>query len=276
MEGSFLPSKLYNIPLIRVHARRLAVAALAGKAEHSIILVDVAVDQIAGMPAVHQAQEGLKALVRQILHVPHPPCRRVGQQDVEALVFTQLPPQPAGPTGHLALGVHMGLIGAVAHAAPQPQHPHAVDHNDVIFRADAALRGLFFVAVVMVAVDIQYRRVGKAGQEGQILRGQIAAGQDQVHALQKAPVQIVPEPNDYPAAKAAILNKTVYWAAVDKLQYAKQIDPTCAEAANSLISSFSKYFPTKEDIFDLPNELGGATFVVGGWINEKTVCRPAK
>ena len=82
--------------------------------------------------------------------------------------------------------------------------------------------------------------------------------------------------NDYPAAKAAILNKTVYWAAVDKLQYAKQVDPSCADAANQLIGNFSKYFPTKEEIFDLPNELGGPTFVVGGWINEKTVCRPAK
>ena len=27
---------------------------------------------------------------------------------------------------------------------------------------------------------------------------------------------------------------------------------------------------------DLPNELGGSTFIVGGWINEKTVCRPAR
>ena len=34
--------------------------------------------------------------------------------------------------------------------------------------------------------------------------------------------------------------------------------------------------PTKEEMFDLPNELGGSTFIVGGWINEKTVCRPAK
>ena len=33
---------------------------------------------------------------------------------------------------------------------------------------------------------------------------------------------------------------------------------------------------TKEEMFDLPNELGGSTFIVGGWINEKTVCRPAK
>lgn len=79
--------------------------------------------------------------------------------------------------------------------------------------------------------------------------------------------------NDMPAAKAAILNKTVYWAAVDKFQKAKAIDPSCAADADKLISAYAKYFPTKEEMFDLPNELGGATFTVGGWIGETTVCR---
>lgn len=76
-------------------------------------------------------------------------------------------------------------------------------------------------------------------------------------------------------AKAAILNKTVFWAAVDKFQTAKQVDPTCADDANKLISSYSKYFPTKEDMFDLPGEFGEGTFIVGGWINERTICRAA-
>jgi len=81
---------------------------------------------------------------------------------------------------------------------------------------------------------------------------------------------------DYPAAKAAILNKTVFWAAVDQFNKAKQIDPSCAADADKLIAAYSKYYPTKEEMFDLPNELGGSTYIVGGWINEKTVCRPAK
>lgn len=81
---------------------------------------------------------------------------------------------------------------------------------------------------------------------------------------------------EYPAAKAAILNKSVFWAAVDKCQQAKRVDPTVTEAADKMIAQFSKYFPTKEEMFDLPGEFGGATFTVGGWINESTVCRPAK
>ena len=81
---------------------------------------------------------------------------------------------------------------------------------------------------------------------------------------------------DFSAAKAAILNKTVFWAAVDKFNKAKAVDETCVDDANKLIATYSKYFPSKEEIFDLPTEFGSGTFVVGGWINESTVVRPKK
>ena len=74
-------------------------------------------------------------------------------------------------------------------------------------------------------------------------------------------------------AKAAILNKTVYWAAVDQFIKAKEVDPSCAADANQLIASYSKYFPTKEERFDLPNDFSGTVFIVGGWINERTYIR---
>ena len=80
---------------------------------------------------------------------------------------------------------------------------------------------------------------------------------------------------DYPAAKAAILNKTVFWVAVDKFVQAKRVEPSCAGDADKLIAAYSKYYPTKEEMFDLPNEFGGGTFTVGGWIGETTSCRAA-
>jgi len=80
---------------------------------------------------------------------------------------------------------------------------------------------------------------------------------------------------EYPAAKAAILNKTVFWAAVDQFQKAKQYED-CADDAAKLIAAYSKYFPTKEDLFDLQAVFVDGYFIVGGWINEKTTCRPAK
>lgn len=74
-------------------------------------------------------------------------------------------------------------------------------------------------------------------------------------------------------AKGKILNKTVYWVAVDKFQQAKQIDPTCVEEANKLISTYSRHFPSKEERFDLPAEFNSGSFTVGGWIGETTRVR---
>ena len=74
-------------------------------------------------------------------------------------------------------------------------------------------------------------------------------------------------------AKGAILNKTVYWAAVDKFVKAKQVDPSVEATANEYIASYSKYYPTKEERFDLPGEFSGSTFYVGGWIGETTSIR---
>ena len=74
-------------------------------------------------------------------------------------------------------------------------------------------------------------------------------------------------------AKGAILNKTVYWAAVDKFYKAKQVDPSVEAQASEFINTYSRYFPTKEERFDLPNEFSGSTYYVGGWIGETTSVR---
>ena len=73
--------------------------------------------------------------------------------------------------------------------------------------------------------------------------------------------------------KCAILNKTVYWAAVDKFVKAKQVDSSVEAQASEFIHTYSKYFPTKEERFDLPNEFSGSTYFVGGWIGENTAIR---
>ena len=74
-------------------------------------------------------------------------------------------------------------------------------------------------------------------------------------------------------AKGRILNKTVYWVAVDKFVKAKQVDPSVEVQANEFINSYSKYYPTKEERFDLPGEFSGSTYFVGGWIGESTSIR---
>jgi len=69
--------------------------------------------------------------------------------------------------------------------------------------------------------------------------------------------------------------KAVYWAAVDKYRKAKRVDPDIADIANDRISSYSIYFPIKDDIFFHGlNE--GDEYIVECWINEKTTIRAAK
>ncbi len=72
-----------------------------------------------------------------------------------------------------------------------------------------------------------------------------------------------------------IESKAVFWAAVDKCNKAKSIDPSCAERANSMIRSYSGAFPSMETIFfNDYNE--GQSFNVGGWIGETTTIRAKK
>ncbi len=70
-------------------------------------------------------------------------------------------------------------------------------------------------------------------------------------------------------------SKAVFWVAVDKCVKAKQIDPSIAERANSLIYVYSQHFPSAETIF-FNDYAEGSAYTVGGWINEKTTIRAAK
>ena len=75
-----------------------------------------------------------------------------------------------------------------------------------------------------------------------------------------------------------VLDKTVFWVAVDRFNRARQLDSSLAGEANSLIRSLTPHFPTREEIFFHPvlNQIGdGGSFTVGGWINERTTVRPA-
>lgn len=74
-----------------------------------------------------------------------------------------------------------------------------------------------------------------------------------------------------------ILNKSVFWAAVDKFNRARQLaaetDTALAEEATRLINTYSRFFPTKEEIFMHPDLVEGRPFFVGGWIGETTTVR---
>ena len=71
-----------------------------------------------------------------------------------------------------------------------------------------------------------------------------------------------------------VLQRAVYYAAIDKFQKAMQVDPeNCTEEAKSLIGSYHAHLPSTEEIFMHPDLEKGKTFTVGGWIGETTTIR---
>ncbi len=67
--------------------------------------------------------------------------------------------------------------------------------------------------------------------------------------------------------------RSVYWVAVDMYAKAKDIDPSVAGDAQTKINKYAGAFPTKEDVFLKLNKSKGASFVVGGWIQQRTRIR---
>lgn len=67
-------------------------------------------------------------------------------------------------------------------------------------------------------------------------------------------------------------HQAAFWAAVDKLQKAKSVDPSCANEANKYIGKYKASFPGKEDAF-FYNVIEGSKYTVKPWINESTNVR---
>jgi tetratricopeptide (TPR) repeat protein len=71
---------------------------------------------------------------------------------------------------------------------------------------------------------------------------------------------------------SGIESQSVFWAAVDKYQYARSIDPSVADEANKKIGQYAGYFPRSEDLF-FNNIAKGSSYKVGCWIGETTTVR---
>ncbi len=74
-------------------------------------------------------------------------------------------------------------------------------------------------------------------------------------------------PND------AVLAKTVYYAAIDKFEKARQIDSNIADEAAKMANSYRAHLPSTEEIFMHPELEKGKSFRIGGWIGESVTIR---
>lgn len=70
----------------------------------------------------------------------------------------------------------------------------------------------------------------------------------------------------------SLLNQCTYFLAIDKLQQAKEIDPSVTERANELLALYARETPKPKDLFMLGYRVGDRIYI-GGWINESTIIR---
>ena len=69
-------------------------------------------------------------------------------------------------------------------------------------------------------------------------------------------------------------SQIVTWPAIDEWNKAKRVDPSVAAEANKFINRYTKFMPSRGDIFQRGLK-EGATFKVGCWIQETTTIRAA-
>ena len=88
----------------------------------------------------------------------------MGQQNVKAPVAYEREAQLADTGIHFALCILIGAI-FVAHGAAETENAHTAKIIDSILDADAAFRRVRVIFGIMIAMDVQYGRFGKAGQK---------------------------------------------------------------------------------------------------------------
>ena len=68
------------------------------------------------------------------------------------------------------------------------------------------------------------------------------------------------------------LNNCTYYVCLDRLERAKNVDPSVKREADKLIASYKKYTPSNEELF-MKGYKTGEKVTIGGWINETTTIR---
>lgn len=191
--------------------------------------------------------------------------RRVGCKESDIFITTSVYAHAIEPTAESAMGLGTKAIKDKDYAGAEKYFSEAIEMTE-----DSDTKGDLYYA--LAAMAIQQNQYTKTKQYAQkclaekpnycnayiLLATAYAAGGRGIYS-------------DDP-----VLSKIVYCVVVDKLERARQLDPSCADEANRLIATYRKHFPTKEEVFMHPDIKEGENFTVGGWIGETTKIRTAQ
>ncbi len=147
-------------------------------------LMDVAVEHNGGVILAEEGAEAFEAAMGEVRLVAQTGDRGMGEEDIKAAGLLQLPPEVRDAAGHFLLGIHAGGVRTISHGTAEAEDAEPAELHDVVLRADAAFGWFCVITVIMIAVDINHRGGGEAGHIGEIRRGEIAAGEDQVRGTE--------------------------------------------------------------------------------------------
>jgi tetratricopeptide (TPR) repeat protein len=77
------------------------------------------------------------------------------------------------------------------------------------------------------------------------------------------------------AKQRVFIQKTMYWAATDKCELAKSIDPKLTEEADALIAEYQLKYPTQADIDEQQLKVGDS-YAINCWLTTVTTVRAKK
>jgi len=188
--------------------------------------------------------------------------RRMGCKETDAYFAAALYAYKIEPTAESAMG-----LGAKAFKGEQMDEAEKYFNEAIEMTEDKDMKGdLYFMLSAMALQKNQYPKAKSLAlkcleEKPEYGKAYLVIAQ----AYSQGGKSVFPDD--------PVLAKTVFYAAVDKAERAKQVDPACAEDANKLINSLRGYFPTTEEIF-MHNKLNkGDNFSIGGWVGETVKIR---
>lgn len=188
--------------------------------------------------------------------------RRVGCKDIDAYIAASEYSHKIEPTAESAMGLGNKAFRDKDYATAEKYYNEAINMTE---ESD-------------IKADLYYALGAMASQQGQYAKSK----QYSLKCLAEKPsygrayliiatAYAAGAKNIFP--DDPVLTKCVYYAVVDKLERARQVDPSIADEANRLIATYSKHFPTKEEVFMHPSINAGENFSIGGWIGETVKIR---
>ena len=99
--------------------------------------------------------------------------------------------KPEYPAAHFRFAVLM-LSRMIPAAATETADAKTVVFHDMAIDTVAALRGIALIAAIMISMDVKHRASGHGYKKAQIIRLQIAAGDDQLDPIQPFGQKVIP------------------------------------------------------------------------------------